>query len=97
MLSSSERASKSASPARKSRSIDLWDRVFPAFQFREGDVLPGMAEVLAALETDSPFVALSFLLSENSEFDGKSARELLEAGDVEPVLAEARVFLSHGA
>lgn len=72
------------------------DRVFPAFQFKDGDVLPGMAEVLAALNTDSPFVALSFLLSKGPAFGGKSAWELLKSGDVEPVLAEARAFLSHG-
>jgi excisionase family DNA binding protein len=73
------------------------DRLFPAFQFRDGDVLQGIAEVLAALDTDSPFVALSFLLSKYPDFDGKSACELLQAGDLEPVLTEARGFLSHGA
>jgi hypothetical protein len=71
-------------------------RVFPAFQFQAGEVDPGLAEVLAALDTDSPFVALSFLLSKNPDFDGKSACELLLAGKVEPVLAEARGFLNHG-
>jgi hypothetical protein len=70
--------------------------VFPAFQFHEGKVLPGIAEVLAALDTDSPFVALSFLLSKNPDFDGRSASELLLAGEAEPVLAEARGFLKHG-
>ena len=73
------------------------DRVFPAFQFKDGDVLPGLAAVLAALDTDSPFVALSFLLSKNPGLGGKSACELLQAGDWEPVMAEARGFLSHGA
>ena len=72
------------------------DRVFPTFQFREGDVLPGLAEVLRALDTDSPFVALSFLISKSSDFGGKSACELLQAGEMEPVLAEARSFLKHG-
>jgi hypothetical protein len=72
------------------------DRVFPAFQFQEGDVLHGIPEILAALDTDSPFVALSFLLSKNPEFGGRSACELLEAGEVERVAAEARGFLSHG-
>jgi hypothetical protein len=73
------------------------DRVFPAFQFKEGAVLPGFAEALSALDTESPFTALSFFLSSNSEFDGKSAIELLQAGEAEPVLAEARSFLKHGA
>ena len=73
------------------------DRVFPAFQFQDGDVLPGFAEVLNALATDSPFVALSFLLSKNPDFGGRSACELLQAGEVDPVIAEARGFLNHGS
>jgi len=73
------------------------DRVFPAFQFKDGEVLPGFAEVLAALDTDSPFVALSFLLSKSPGFGGRSARELVQSGELEPVLAEARGFLNHGA
>ncbi len=72
------------------------DRVFPAFQFREGAVLPGFAEVLSALDANSPFVVLSFLLSKNPSFDGKSAAELLQAGNLEPVLAMARGLLNHG-
>lgn len=73
------------------------DRVFPAFQFKEGAVLDGMAETLDALETDSVFTVLSFLLSRNPEFDGKTAIEMLEAGELETVIAEARGFLRHGA
>ncbi|SPE56948.1 hypothetical protein SBV1_260044 [Verrucomicrobia bacterium] len=73
------------------------DRVFPAFQFKDGDVHPGFAEVLAALDTDSPFVALSFLLSKSPSFGGKSAYELVQCGELEPVVAEARGFLNHGA
>ena len=73
------------------------DRVFPAFQFQDGDVLPGFAEVLNALANDSPFVALSFLLSKNPDFGGRTACELLQAGEVDPVIAEARGFLNHGS
>jgi len=73
------------------------DRVFPAFQFQSGDVLPGLDKVLGALDTDSPFVALSFLLSKSPGFDCKSAIELLQAGELEPVMAEGRGFLNHGA
>ena len=72
------------------------DRVFPAFQFKDGDMLPGMAEALAALDSDSPFVALSFLLSKNPDFGGRSACELLQEGQVDVVLLEARSFLRHG-
>ena len=49
------------------------ERVFPAFQFRDGDVLSAIAEVLSSLDTDSPFAALAFLVSKNPEWSGKSA------------------------
>jgi hypothetical protein len=73
------------------------DRVFPAFQFKEGAVLNGLPEVLNALDTDSVFTILSFLLSQNPAYENKTAIEMLEAGNLEPVVAEARVFLKHGA
>jgi hypothetical protein len=73
------------------------DRVFPAFQFQDGAVVPGVREVLEKLETDSPFVALSFLLSRSASFDNKSAIDALKAGMLDEVLAEAHGFLSHGS
>lgn len=72
------------------------DRVFPAFQFNNGAVIPGLAEVLAALQTESPFVALSFLLSRSRFLGNKTAIEALQSGDHEAVLTEAREFLQHG-
>jgi hypothetical protein len=73
------------------------DRVFPAFQFADGDVLPGVAEVLAALDTASVFVALSFFLSQHPAFDGRTAIQLLQAGEKDAVVAEAKGFLNHGS
>ena len=73
------------------------DRVFPAFQFDEGAVVPGFGEALQALETDSPFVALSFFLSRSRDFANKTAIEALQAGKMEEVLMEARAFLKHGS
>jgi len=72
------------------------DRVFPAFQFKSGKVLPGIAKVLSALDTD-PFVALSFLLSRNSFFESKTALEALVAGRIDEVVAEAGSYLEHGS
>jgi hypothetical protein len=73
------------------------DRVFPAFQFKEGDVVPGLPEVLDTLREHSPFMALSFLLSESPSFGAKTAIELLRSGEVDLVLAEARGLLTHGS
>jgi hypothetical protein len=73
------------------------DRVFPAFQFKDGAVLNGFSEVLEALDTDSVFTILAFLLSTNPDFDNKTALQLLQDGEFELVLTEARGFLKHGA
>ncbi len=73
------------------------DRVFPAFQFKEGDVVPGLPEVLKALDGHSPFMVLSFLLSKGPSFAGKTAIELLRSGELDLVLAEARGLLTHGS
>ena len=73
------------------------DRVFPAFQFKDGDVIPQFHEVLQSLGEIAPFVALSFLLSANPSFGGKTALELLHAGNAAPVISEARAFLNHGS
>jgi len=73
------------------------DRVFPAFQFKEGELLPGIKEVLEVLPGDSPFVALSFLLSRSPFFRNKTAVDALKAGMVKEVLAEAGSYLKHGS
>ena len=73
------------------------DRVFPAFQFQDGAVAPGVREVLEHLNTDSPFVALSFFLSRSPSFGNKSVIDALKAGMLDEVLAEAHGFLNHGS
>ena len=69
-------------------------RVYPTFQFRGGAVIEGFSRVLKALDADSVFTILSFFLCQNPAYGKKSAVEMLEAGDIEPVLAEARAFPS---
>jgi hypothetical protein len=72
------------------------DRVFPAFQFKDGDIVPGFGDVLEALHTDSPFVALSFLLSRSSDFGNQTAVDALQSKYQATVILEARNFLKHG-
>lgn len=73
------------------------DRVFPAFQFKDGAVLNGFAESLEALDTESVFSVLDFFLSPNRDFENKTAIQMLESGEVETVLSEARTYLKHGS
>jgi len=72
------------------------DRVFPAFQFKDGDIVPGIRDVLEALDTDSPFVVLSFLLSRSPDFGDHTAVEALQSKYQATVILEARNFLKHG-
>lgn len=73
------------------------DRVFPAFQFQDGAVVPGVREVLEQLSTDSPFVALSFFLSRSASLHNKAAIDALKGGMLDEVLGEAHGFLNHGS
>lgn len=56
-----------------------------------------LLQIAEAMETDSISTVLSFLLSRNRAFGKKTALELLQAGEVERVMEEARTFLKHGA
>lgn len=67
--------------------------VFPAFQFKKRKVLSGVTKVLKALNTDSPFIALSFFLSRGPSFNNMRAIDALKSGLTDEVLAEARGFL----
>ena len=72
------------------------DRVFPSFQFKSGKVIPGVEQVLEALDTD-PFVALSLFLSRSPAFGNKTAIQALQAGMIEEVVAEAGSYLEPGS
>jgi hypothetical protein len=67
--------------------------VFPIFQFKKGKVLSGVTKVLKELNTDSPFVALSFFLSRGPSFNNMRAIDALQSGLMNEVLAEVRSFL----
>ena len=58
--------------------------------------MPGLGEVMEALDTDSIFVRLSFLLSKSPLFGNRTAIEELQAGNLESVMLEARSLFQHG-
>ena len=70
------------------------DRVCPAFQFGDGGaLLPGLRKVLAALQVEpfTPYACALWLVARGGMFGKRNAVELLRAGDLEPVLAAARL------
>lgn len=59
------------------------DWLFPVFQFTaEGDVLPGLSEVLAAFpDSYDEWMRLSVLVEPSEVFGGRSVSQVLEGGD----------------
>lgn len=69
--------------------------VYPLWQFLEGELLPGLPEVLgtAGYEAQRPstgWTIASWLATEDPDLGNETPRELLAAGRLEPVLAAAR-------
>lgn len=57
------------------------DWKYPACQFRDGEVLPGIAGVVRGFEAQGPWVALDFLLARDSALGDRSPLEALSQGD----------------
>jgi hypothetical protein len=60
---------------------------YPGCQFRDGEVIAGVPEVLACT---SGWAALDFLLAEAEPLGGRTPLECLRAGDLAPVLRMLR-------
>ena len=58
------------------------DWKYPACQFRDGNVLPGIAEVVRGLEGQGAWATLDFLLAPDSALGGRSPLDALRAGDL---------------
>ncbi|HYZ33463.1 MAG TPA: hypothetical protein VE684_14430 [Crenalkalicoccus sp.] len=63
---------------------------YPAAQFRDGEVLPGIPEVLAHMPDASGWAILSFLLAEESALGGRTPLAALRTGELKPVLRLVR-------
>jgi hypothetical protein len=73
---------------------------YPAWQLRDGDVLPGLEAALASLAGSDPWSVLLFLGSPNAACDGQLPRTLLlDGGDDEIALVTraATAWMEHGA
>jgi hypothetical protein len=84
--------------------IFAWDKDarnlrYPAWQIHEGALLPGLAQVLAVLDTRarSPFAIASYFLSGSEELGNKRPLDLLRSRHVDQVIAHAKRFGGIGA
>lgn len=70
---------------------------YPAWQFSEGGVLPGLEGALRALQVQNPWVRAAFFLSGNVRLAGSSPLAELRRGHSEDVVLAAAAYGEHGA
>ena len=58
---------------------------YPAIQFHDGEVLPGIEAVIAAMPEASAWSVLDMLLAPDDALGGRSPIAALRAGDLAPV------------
>lgn len=73
------------------------DYLYPACQFTETGVIHHLDEVLKAMQVESPWMRLSFLLSPAPALGGRTVLEALTAGDIAKSLSLAAAFGEQGA
>jgi hypothetical protein len=66
------------------------DFVYPACQFTETGLLPGLADVLRASSLRDPWSRLGMLLTRSDRLGRRSPLEALRQGDVDGAVAVAR-------
>jgi hypothetical protein len=104
---SAEEAARSLEMTRA--AVDEWRRAglllgiregsdwrYPACQFREGEVIPGLAEVVRGLASGGPWVTLDFLLAPDAVLEGQTPLQALQAGDRDAVLRLVRANQEDG-
>ena len=54
---------------------------YPACQFHEGEILPGITDVVLGFATAGPWAALDFLLASDTVLEGRTPLQVLQGGD----------------
>lgn len=75
-------------------AVELGRRGFryPAWQFGDTDLLPGMEETLKLLDGHPPIAQMRFFLSGDHALGGERPLDLLRRGDLSQIRRAARVF-----
>ena len=71
--------------------------VYPVWQVREGETLPGLEAVLGELTNMSALDKAHFMTSPDARLDGKTPLNVLRSGDIARVCAAARAYGTQGA
>lgn len=71
--------------------------LYPAWQFADEGVLPGLEEILSLLAAHPPLAKLRFFLSGSLRLQGDRPLDRIRGGDLDPVKRAARTFGEQGA
>lgn len=88
--------SRAAISARRTRGtllavpLPTGEHVYPACQFTENGVPSGLGQFLSAFEDVGPWTQLSVLLAQSARHGGRTALDLLRAGEIEAAVGIAR-------
>lgn len=69
---------------------------FPAWQFKDGDVVDGLRETLDALSDESLWVKLRFFVTPNSVLMDETPIDLLRLGETEVIVKAAQAYGDQG-
>ena len=73
------------------------DYEYPAWQFADGGVLPGLERVLMALRDHHPWTQISYMLNPDIRLGGRAPLEQLRQQRVDEVVAAASMYGEQGA
>lgn len=78
-------------------SLGSRSHLYPRWQFSETGFLPGLEEVLQALDEHPPWARLRFFVSGNHRLGGERPLDTLRRGHLQRVIKAAEAFGEHGA
>lgn len=70
---------------------------YPSFQFKEGEILEGVQEVLKSLKVMGVWTKFNFLVSRDSGLGNRTPLQALQEGEIEKVKRLARAYGEQGA
>jgi hypothetical protein len=69
---------------------------YPVWQFTKSGALPGLRDVLQALEPHDEWMQVAFFVSKNPRLGDQTPIDMLMAGNLEQVVNAARAYGEHG-
>jgi hypothetical protein len=70
---------------------------YPVWQFAESGALPGLKDVLQALQPHDEWMQIAFFVIKNPRLRNETPIDMLKAGELKKVVEAASAYGEHGA